>query len=69
MKKELIIGDVTWIHLIEPTKKEIAVLEEKYELHELIVEYLTEVNTQHIINQYDDHILIVFLFPKFQPNV
>lgn len=69
MKKELVIGDVTWIHLIEPTKKEIAALEEKYELHELIVEYLTEVNTQHVINQYDDHILVVFLFPKFQPNV
>lgn len=69
MKKELTIGDIKWIHLTAPTEKEISVLEKTYDLHELIVEYLTEVNTQHIIDEYDDNILVVFLFPKFQPSV
>ena len=66
MKKELTIGSVKRIHLSDPTPKEIEQLEQTYDLHELIVEYLTEVNTQHVIDQFDEHALVVFLFPKFQ---
>lgn len=68
MKKELVIGSVKRIHLTDPTSKEIEHLEQTYDLHELIIDYLTEVNTQHVIDQYDEHVLVVFLFPKFQSS-
>lgn len=57
---------ISWTHLVSPSKQEIRALESKYEIHELIVEDLTELNTQDKIDIYDDHLCTVLHFPKYE---
>lgn len=67
-KSAIKIGTVTWIHLTNPTIKEISDLAEQYDLHELVEEDLMELNTQDKIDVYDDHIAVVLHFPKMNPG-
>ncbi len=52
--------------MVSPSKQEIRSLESKYEIHELIVEDLTELNTQDKIDIYDNNLCIVLHFPKYE---
>ena len=65
MKNILHFGNVDWIHLFEPEKKEINNLVTKYDLHELIEEDLFELTNQEKIDIYEDHMFIVVNFPKY----
>lgn len=65
MEKILKIWDVTWFHSSKPTLKELKDIKDKYDLHEIIEDDLSEINTQDKIDVYDDFVFLVIHFPKF----
>ena len=65
MEKILKIWDMTWFHSSKPSIKELKEIKDKYDLHEIIEDDLSEVNTQDKIDVYDDFIFLVLHFPKF----
>jgi magnesium transporter len=66
MKNLLQRSGISRIHLVSPSKQEIRSIESTYDIHELIIEDLTELNTQDKIDIYDDHLCTVLHFPKFE---
>gem|GEM_PF-118635 len=64
----LVIGNISWIHLVNPSEQEITKLAAQHDLHELVAEDLMELNTQDKIDVYDDHIALVIHFPKLGPG-
>jgi magnesium transporter len=56
---------MTWFHSAKPTQKELKDIKDKYDLHEIIEDDLSEINTQDKIDVYDDFIFLVLHFPKF----
>lgn len=56
---------MTWFHCSNPSDKDINELVERYDLHEIIEEDISEVNTQDKVDVYDDSIFLVLHFPKF----
>lgn len=65
MKNLLKIGKVTWIHFQSPKKSELLEIGEEYDLHEIIIDDIVEYGTQDKIDTYDNHIFMVFHFPKY----
>ena len=66
MKDEQIkIGWTTWIHLVDPDKKQIDKLVDKYNLHEIIEQDFLDFTTQDKIDTYDDCLFLVMRFPKY----
>ena len=66
MKDEQIkIWWTTWIHLVDPDKKQIDKLVDKYDLHEIIEQDFLDFTTQDKIDTYDDCLFLVMRFPKF----
>ena len=66
MKDEQIkIWWTTWIHLVDPDKKQIDKLVDKYDLHEIIEQDFLDFTTQDKIDVYDWCIFLVIRFPKF----
>lgn len=65
---QLEIDGVKWIHIVSPSNAEIEQIWEDYNLHEIVIEDLMELNTQDKIDVYDDHISIALHFPKMDVN-
>ena len=66
MKDEQIkIWWTTRIHLVDPNKKQIDKLVDKYDLHEIIEQDFLDFTTQDKIDTYDDCLFLVMRFPKF----
>lgn len=66
MKDEQIkIWKTTWIHLVDPDKKQIDKLVDKYNLHEIIEQDFLDFTTQDKIDTYDDCLFLVMRFPKY----
>lgn len=66
MKDEQIkIWWVTWTHLVDPDKKQIDKLVDKYDLHEIIEQDFLDFTTQDKIDTYDDCLFLVMRFPKY----
>lgn len=66
MKDEQItIWWTTRIHLVDPDKKQIDKLVDKYDLHEIIEQDFLDFTTQDKIDTYDDCLFLVMRFPKF----
>ena len=66
MKDEQIkIWWTTWIHLVDPDKKQIEKLVDKYDLHEIIEQDFLDFTTQDKIDVYDWCLFLVMRFPKF----
>lgn len=61
---QLDIDGVKWLHMVSPSNAEIEEIWEKYDLHEIVLEDMMELNTQDKIDVYDDHISIALHFPK-----
>lgn len=59
------IWQTTWIHLVDPSKKEIDKLVDKYDLHEIIEQDFLDFATQDKIDTYDDCLFLVMRFPKY----
>lgn len=56
---------IDWLYEYNPSKRYIEELLEKYELHELVEEDISEPNTQDKIDVYDQCIFLVLHFPKY----
>ena len=66
MKDEQIkIWWITWTHLVDPDKKQIDKLVDKYDLHEIIEQDFLDFTTQDKIDTYDDCLFLVMRFPKY----
>ncbi len=65
MKNLLKIGRVSWIHFENPKKSELLEIGETYDLHEIILDDIVEYGVQDKIDTYDNHIFMVFHFPKY----
>ena len=66
MKDEQIkIWWTTWIHLVDPDKKQIDKLVDKYDLHEIIEQDFLDFTTQDKIDVYDGCLFLVMRFPKY----
>ncbi|MDR0369962.1 MAG: hypothetical protein LBH96_05715 [Candidatus Peribacteria bacterium] len=62
------IGDMNWIHLVDPSHKDVEPLVEKYNLHEIIEQDFLDITTHDKIDVYDDCIFLVMRFPKYNPK-
>ncbi len=66
MKDEQIkIWWITWIHLVDPDRKQIDKLVDKYNLHEIIEQDFLDFTTQDKIDVYDGCLFLVLRFPKY----
>ena len=65
MKNLLKIWKVSWIHFENPKKSELLEIGELYDLHEIILDDIVEYGVQDKIDTYDNHIFMVFHFPKY----
>ena len=66
MKDEQIkIWWTTRIHLVDPDKKQIDKLVDKYDLHEIIEQDFLDFTTQDKIDVYDGCLFLVMRFPKY----
>lgn len=65
MKNLLKIWRISWIHFQNPKKQELLEIWEEYDLHEIIIDDIVEYGTQDKIDTYDNHIFMVFHFPKY----
>jgi len=65
MERILNIGEMTWFHCANPTQKDLEEIKKTYDLHEIIEDDISEVNTQDKVDLYDDSIFLVLHFPKF----
>jgi len=58
-------GEMTWTHIVNPARKDVSSIIEKYNLHEIIEQDLMDFTTQDKIDVYDDCIFLVVRFPKY----
>ncbi len=65
MKNLLKIWKVSWLHFENPKKQELIEISEKYDLHEIIIDDILDYWVQDKIDTYDNHIFMVFHFPKY----
>jgi len=58
--------NVVWINLFQPTADELAVLKESLNLHELTIEDLESFRVRPKVEEFDDHLYIVFKALNFK---
>ena len=66
--KQITFNGLTWIDITKPTKKEIDMLEEKYEFHELPLEDCLTEHQRSKVDEYDDYCFIVMHFPRYRKD-
>lgn len=66
MQNLLKIWRTSWIHFENPKKLELLEIGDKYDLHEIILDDIVEYGIQDKIDTYDNHIFMVFHFPKYE---
>jgi magnesium transporter len=64
--RQIDFNGLTWIDITKPTKKEIDMLEEKYEFHELPLEDCLTEHQRSKVDEYDDYCFIVMHFPRYR---
>jgi len=64
--RQIDFNGLTWIDITKPTKKEIDMLEEKYEFHELPLEDCLTEHQRSKVDEYDDYCFIVVHFPRYR---
>jgi magnesium transporter len=64
--RQIDFSGLTWIDITKPTKKEIDMLEEKYEFHELPLEDCLTEHQRSKVDEYDDYCFIVMHFPRYR---
>lgn len=65
MKNLLKIWKISWIHFENPKKHELLEISQQYDLHEIILDDILDYWVQDKIDTYDNHIFMVFHFPKY----
>ncbi|QNU68349.1 magnesium transporter CorA family protein [Ruminiclostridium herbifermentans] len=66
--KQITFNGLTWIDITKPTKKEIDMLEKKYEFHELPLEDCLTEHQRSKVDEYDDYCFIVMHFPRYRKD-
>lgn len=64
--RQIDFNGLTWIDITKPTKKEIDMLEEKYQFHELPLEDCLTEHQRSKVDEYDDYCFIVMHFPRYR---
>ncbi len=64
--RQIDFNGLTWIDITKPTKKEIDMLEEKYDFHELSLEDCLTEHQRSKVDDYDDYCFIVMHFPRYR---
>ena len=64
--RQIDFNGLTWIDITKPTKKEIDMLEEKYDFHELPLEDCLTEHQRSKVDEYDDYCFIVMHFPRYR---
>lgn len=59
------IGGISWTHFVDPKEKDVDILVDQYDLHEIIEQDFLDFTTQDKIDVYDDCIFLVMRFPKY----
>jgi len=67
--RQIDFNGLTWIDITKPTKKEIDMLEEKYEFHELPLEDCLTEHQRSKVDEYDDYCFIVMHFPRYRKEM
>jgi magnesium transporter len=67
--RKIEFNGLTWIDIIKPTKKEIDMLEEEYQFHELPLEDCLTEHQRSKVDDYDDYCFIVMHFPRYRKDV
>lgn len=65
---ERTFGEITWIDLIRPTRKNLDDLRRKFKLHEVIVKELEEPSARSKVEVYGDYLYLIYYFPTFEPK-
>ncbi|GHW02952.1 dihydroorotate dehydrogenase [candidate division SR1 bacterium] len=65
----LTVGNMTWTHLVNPHRKQVDPIIEKYQLHEIIEQDFLDFTTQDKIDVYDDCIFLILRFPKYNEKL
>lgn len=58
--------ELKWIDIVRPTNKEIEMIEEMYDFHELLLEDCITENQRSKIDSYDDYSFIVLHLPRYK---
>ncbi|TSC60246.1 MAG: magnesium transporter [Parcubacteria group bacterium LiPW_15] len=65
---ERTFGEITWIDLIRPTKKNLDDLRRKFRLHEVIVKELENPSARSKVEVYGNYLYLIYYFPVFDPK-
>jgi magnesium transporter len=58
-----------WIDIVKPTKKEIQLLKDEFDFHELLLEDCLTENQRPKIDEYDDYCFIVLHMPRYKKEL
>lgn len=64
--RQIDFNGLTWIDITKPTQKEIDMLQEKYDFHELPLEDCLTEHQRSKVDEYDDYCFIVMHFPRYR---
>lgn len=64
--RQIDFNGLTWIDITKPTQKEIDMLQEKYDFHELPLEDCLTEHQRSKVDEYDDYCFIVVHFPRYR---
>lgn len=67
--KEMNFKGLTWIDIVKPTYKEIAMLKERFGFHELLLEDCLTENQRSKIDDNDDYCFIVLHLPRYKKDL
>lgn len=65
---ERTFGEITWVDLIKPSKKNLDDLRRKFKLHEVIVKELEEPSVRSKVETYGNYLYMIYYFPVFDPK-
>lgn len=63
---EIEYNGLTWLDIVKPTKKEIEMLEEKFDFHELLLEDCLTEHQRSKVDDYNDYCFIVLHLPRYR---
>lgn len=67
--KDIQHNGLRWIDIIKPTKKEIAMLEQEFNFHELLLEDCMAEHQRPKVDDYEDYCFIVLHLPRYKKEL
>ncbi|BCX16208.1 MAG: hypothetical protein KatS3mg098_437 [Candidatus Parcubacteria bacterium] len=60
-------GKISWVHLKNPTSRELEILKKEHNFHPIIIDELTTPSARSKVEIYDNYMFIVYHLPIFDP--